>query len=368
MGPGAQSITESERVEFPSVGARSRRPASRRAPRSVGSAPHVAALRELGSLEAELERGFRDWCAEAAARVLTELWEADVVQLCGTRWRPKVGARVARAGACSSEIRLAGSRVSVRRPRVRSRDGREVELPTYRFVSAGDPLERSALERIAWAVSTGQEPPASDRSERRFLAAMSRTLRRSLAEPRWEYSPVLLVGGLAFREQWLLLALGLAPDGRRRLLGLRAGSPESGPAGDALLREVRERSLPPHPPELVVVGEGAALRGSAQRAFGRGTRICRCPTSVRRRVLGLLPPEAQPEALSALRRAYGLEREAQARRALLELARSWSRAYPAAAAALRDGLDGSLAIHRLLDQASRPRAVRPAEARPPLAP
>ncbi|MEN8184721.1 MAG: transposase [Myxococcota bacterium] len=306
------------------------------------------------------------WCVETAGQVLSAMWEQDVAQLCGERWHPKTGARVARAGACSSDITLAGRRVRVRRPRVRSRDGREIELPTYRFVSRRDPLDAVGLDQVASAVSTGAAPETAPREAqpRRFLADLTRRLQTALAQPSWEYCPCLLLGELTFREHYQLIALGLTPDGGRRLLALRAGSAENPGAARALLEDLSDRSAPLHAPELVIVGERPGLDAAVRRHFEAPT-VYRCPVEKRRRVIGLLPPEDQPGALRALRAAYQLESEARARRALEGLARSWAGAHSRAAQALRDGLGDTLTLHRLRGASGvRPRRPRPEAKRP----
>lgn len=308
--------------------------------------PPLEALAALASVEEEIQLGLEAWCREAAEPVLAELWESDVAQLCGERWRPKAGIRVARAGACISDITLAGRRVRVRRPRVRSHDGREIELATYRFVSRRDVLDREAIAAVTFSVCVGSAPGGSDAITRRFLGSVAGDLRAALTKPSPEFSACLILGHAAFREHRVLVALGLGPDGARRPLGLEPGSSENAAALAALLRDVGHRSAR-RPPALLALGEDPLLEAAARRHFGASVPVYRCPIEKRRRVVGLLPGASQPGALAKLRAAYQIGAEARARQALQSLARGWARQHPEAALALRDGLAETLTLHRL---------------------
>ena len=127
--------------------------------RSGGAAVSASRRRcRFRSLAEEIEAGLIAWCAQAGRRVLQELWEADVEALCGQRWRPRPRSRVARAGWCYSEIAIGGERAKLRRPRVRSHKGREVELPSYRAAAERDLLDRDTVEAVVSAITTGSSP------------------------------------------------------------------------------------------------------------------------------------------------------------------------------------------------------------------
>jgi hypothetical protein len=315
-------------------------------------------------VEEEIQLGLEGWCRDAAERVLADLWESEVAQLCGQRWRPKAGVRVARAGACLSDITLAGRRVQVRRPRVRSRDGREIELATYRFVSSRDVLDRGAIAAITSHVCVGSTPASGDAITRRFLGSVAADLRAALTEPSPEFRAGLILGQLTFREHGVLVALGLAPGGTRRVLALQPGSSDNTSALAALFQDTSHRTR--HPPGLLVLGEDPPLEAAARQHFGASVPVYRCPIEKRRRVVGLLPAASQPAALQELRAAYrigaeGIGAEARARRALQTLARGWARQHPEAAEALRDGLADTLTLHRLA--AISKRGLRPSAER-----
>jgi len=83
-----------------------------------------------------------------------EVLEEERTELCGVRYRHDPERRASRAGSMPSSSTLGGRRVQVERPRVRSREGHELTLPSWRAWSARDPLEQRALEQTVLGIST----------------------------------------------------------------------------------------------------------------------------------------------------------------------------------------------------------------------
>lgn len=82
-----------------------------------------------------VEEGFFSLCVAAGRRVLAEMMELDRTALCGPKWTPNPKRAAHRAGTAPSEVTLGGRRVALRRPRVRSVDGREIELPSFTYAA-----------------------------------------------------------------------------------------------------------------------------------------------------------------------------------------------------------------------------------------
>jgi len=162
--------------------------------------------------------------------------------LCGARYAHLVDREALRAGHLASSLVLGGRRVAVSRPRVRSADGHELKLPSWREWSARDPLEQRAMEQMVLGVSTRRsarslEPlpeavtlrgiskrAVSERfvygTERKLAQLMSRELRGlSLL--------ALLIDGVHFAEHVVLAAVGVDQHGAKHVLGLREGLEET---------------------------------------------------------------------------------------------------------------------------------------------
>jgi hypothetical protein len=101
-----------------------------------------------------IENSFFELCFDAGSQVLTAMMERDREDLCGPRWKRDPDRSAGRAGTTRSEVTLGGRRVPVRRPRVRTQDGQEMELPSFAFAAKRDPLDRQALNAVACGIST----------------------------------------------------------------------------------------------------------------------------------------------------------------------------------------------------------------------
>ena len=112
--------------------------------------------------------------------VLQALLEHERGELCGARYRHDSGRSASRAGYAPGELVLGGRRVQVNRPRVRSRDGQEVPLPSWERFASDDPLNQRAVEQMVLGVATRKygrslEPtPADVRARGTSKSAVSR--------------------------------------------------------------------------------------------------------------------------------------------------------------------------------------------------
>jgi transposase-like protein len=304
----------------------------------------------LRSCSEEVETALCDWSRAAAKEVLAELWEADVERLCGERWKPRPRSKVTRAGWCKSDITLGRQRVEVRRPRVRSVQGKEIELPTFKAASRRDLLDRSALEDVTASVTTGSFPRdrfPRERIPEEFVDQLASRLGAEHAVPKGAFDTGLLIAPIDFPDQSFLGAVGIDASARRRIVGLRAGAVDSEENVRGLVDEVIARHSGQAPPAVFIVGEVPMLVTALTERFGRSILIQRCQHEKRRRVLGLLPPAQQPPTLEALLDAYASEDAKTAKRALQKTLRSLEASHPGAADALRDALDDTLTLQRL---------------------
>jgi transposase-like protein len=168
-----------------------------------------------------------------------------------------------RHGHEAGEVTLAGRRVAVERPRVRSADGSaEVRLRRYEYFADRDPLTRSLLERMLAGVSTRryrrtQEPIGSNVEQaarstskssvsrtliERTRGALSELMRRRLDEVRLA---VMMIDGLELQDRCCVVALGITSEGVKVPLGLWEGSTENAAVATALLSDLVERGLDP---------------------------------------------------------------------------------------------------------------------------
>jgi putative transposase len=317
----------------------------------------------LGALHEVRERFF-SLCVSAGKQVLGAMMEQDRTALCGPKWTPNAERAGYRHGRAPGAITLGGRRITIERPRARSVDAvtEELDLPSFRFAANRDPLDERTMEAIAVGVSTRKyarslEPlPAAEvehavsRSSvsRRFVALSMEFMREWLSAGVSSLGIVsILIDGIAFRGHTILVALGVASDGLKHVLGLHEGSTENAAVAKALLADLIERGLPTDRPLLFVIDGGRGIHKAVLDLFGDLAVIQRCQVHKKRNVLDHLPESMHPNVSRVLSQAYESHDAALARRQLQALARSLDEDHPGAAASLREGLDEVLTLQRL---------------------
>lgn len=315
----------------------------------------------LAALE-DVEHAFVGVCIEAGERVLGAMMEQDRTALCGLAWKPDAGRPGRRAGSTESPVTLGGRRILVRRPRVRSRGGEELGLPSYEAAARRDPLDRQTLASLAAGVSTrrygrtleglppGRAQRATSKSavSRRFVALTEKQLAEWLSQPLDALDLVLvMIDGIVFRDHTILVALGVASDGTKHPLGIVEGTTENAAVARALLSDLVERGLPTDQALVFVIDGSKALRQAITKTFGEQAKIQRCPVHKRRNVLDHLPQSARPSVKRALDDAWNAGDADLAQRQLERLARSLESQHPGATASIREGLEETLTLLRL---------------------
>jgi len=341
---------------------RSTKKSTRQAPVAVpGTTTVQLPLPLLAALE-DAESGFLGLCVETGKQVLTAMMEEDRVALCGEASRHDPNRDAVRGGSSESAVVLGGRRIGLRRLRVRSRAGGEVRLPSFEAAAGADPLDRHTLEAIAAGVSMrrygrsldtlpeGEEASATSRSavSRRFVALSQKRLAEALSASLAELDVrVVLIDGIAFHEHSVLLALGVASDGSKHVLGLWEGTTENAAVAKALLRDLIERGLRSDRPMLFVIDGSKALRKAVRDTFGRLGFVQRCVVHKQRNVLEHLPERLRANVRRALHQAWGAASAGTARRQLHNLAASLEREHPGAASSIREGLEETLTLLEL---------------------
>ena len=118
----------------------------------LGEAARNAQLAfDLGDL---MRRDLRESVIRAGTTALAVLLERERTEVVGPRYAHLPTRHARRAGSAPGELVMGGRRVQVRRPRARSVDGHELELPSWALFAAKDPLHERAVEQMLVGVST----------------------------------------------------------------------------------------------------------------------------------------------------------------------------------------------------------------------
>jgi hypothetical protein len=117
-------------------------------------------------------------------QVVAEILAADVTRVCGPKGKHDRDRVAYRHGTEGRQVPLGGGMVKTDRPRARTKDGEEVELPTWEVFSSRDLLSEIALGRMLAGLSArrylaGSEPVGQVELQGTSRSAISRRFRRA---------------------------------------------------------------------------------------------------------------------------------------------------------------------------------------------
>lgn len=233
--------------------------------------------------------------------------EREVTELCGARYEH--GKTNQRWGTQEGSIVLANQHVAVERPRVRSKDGREVSLKTY------DDFQDPKL--FEQAVFTEGIKRVSQRDYEKGVTKIANSFgfKKSQVSKRWINATAkkikdlqtrdlksmdiraVFIDGKRFRSHGVIVALGVASDGRKYVLGIFQADTENSSSCLELLRDLESRGLPATG-LLFIVDGGSGLNKALEEKYlvhdrrrRRAIRI-RCHVHKWRNIEGALGDDA----------------------------------------------------------------------------
>lgn len=312
---------------------------------------------------AATRKDLMDWVHEVGLGALSEVFREEAAAIAGAKGKHHVDRTHHHWGSAPSELTFGGRRITVGRPRVRTRTGQEVQLPSVSHFRELDPLPERVLNQVVLGVSTRgyaaslEAPPPGLRSRgtsksaasRHLVARMGSRMREHLGRRLDELKLVaLVIDGIVIARQTVVVALAIARDGTKVPVGLWQGSTENGALCTALLQNLLERGLRIEGRILCVIDGGKGLRKAITDVLGEAVVVQRCQVHKRRNVKDHLPKSRQAHVDAAMRQAYKSSSVDSARKQLRSLA-AWldSEGHEGAAASLREGLEETLTVLKL---------------------
>ncbi len=306
-------------------------------------------------LQAEVER----LAGETGLKILRAILEDEVTQRVGPPHHPDPAGGSVRWGRQPGYVVFGGQKVPLARPRVRTRTGEEVELENYGRLQQDGRLQRAVAERMVCGLSTRKYRRAVESVldgygirkssvSRHFVRATANQL-RELCERRLEKLNLvaLLIDGIEFTGQTLIVALGVEESGVKHVLGLWQGATENATVCKALLEDLVVRGVNPERRYLFVLDGSKALRAAVEKVFGSHSEVQRCQIHKRRNVRDHLPEHCRADYDRQLRNAYAMTSYTDAKQALQRLWRQLCEVNPSAARSLEEGMEETLTLHRL---------------------
>jgi transposase-like protein len=236
--------------------------------------------------------------------------ELEVDEVVGPKAKHNPDRSASRHGHENGSMTLGGRRVAVRRPRVRSADGKhELPVATYEYFADRDPLTRAVMDRMLAGVSTRRcagvgEPVGDEISQtspvdkqelgvgdvRRAHHDRARGLMsRRLDDVRLAS---MMTDGMDIAQRCHVVALGISSEGVKIPLGLREGSTENATVATTLLANLTGRGLAVDQGVLVVLDGGKPLRKGIREVFGEHALVHRCHRHKERNVSATCCPSA----------------------------------------------------------------------------
>jgi putative transposase len=307
----------------------------------------------------ELQAQVEQWTGHAGLQIIGTILEEEVARRVGPPHRPDPASSCVRWGRQPGYVVFGGQRVSIPRPRVRTREGEEVGLDSYARLQHDGRRQRAVREGIVAGLTTRNYHRAVESVldgygiekssvSREFVQASAAQLQELCERKLGELDLVaLLIDGIEIGKQVLVVALGIASSGQKHVLGLWQGATENTTVVKSLLEDLVARGLKPDRRYLFVVDGARALRAGIEKVFGERAEVQRCQIHKRRNVKDHLPENCQKDYDRRIRNAYAMTGYAEAQAELEKIVRQLERINPSAAHSLEEGLEETLTVHRL---------------------
>jgi transposase-like protein len=306
----------------------------------------------------ELIAGVREdieaFAAELGLTIIQRVMEAEIDQKVGPWGEQKTH----RHGHQPGYVIYAGRKVSLARPRLRSREDKEVALASYQAFQQDGKLQQAVARQLTRQCSSRDYEGAIEgclkgygikRSSvsRHWKAATTKELAALMQRPVPKDLLVLMIDSKFFGGDCLVAAIGIDLQGRKHVLGLWHGATENATVVKGLLEDLVSRGLESERKMLIVIDGAKALRKAVQMVLGAQALVQRCRIHKLRNVLDQLPEDKKAQAGWRLRAAWARKDPKAAEKELRQTAKWLEASWPMAAASLLEGLEETLTVQRL---------------------
>ncbi len=288
---------------------------------------------------------------------LKELLESEVHKLAGERYGRE--GKYFRWGKNPGWAYMGEQKVKVEVPRVRSAEGQERALESYRAMQDPKGVDAVTLSRVILGISQRKYERAvvsvpetfgikHSSVSRRFVRASAYKLRAFMERDLSPYDIVAIVlDGKTYARHQMVIALGITMEGEKILLGFVETGTENYKVCRDFLVGLQDRGLRTDQEILFVVDGAKGLKKGIQKVFGPKAWIQRCQWHKRENVVSYLNKAQQEVYRHKLQAAYEEPTYEKAKRRLMAIHRELEAVNLSAAASLEEGLEETLTLHRL---------------------
>ena len=294
------------------------------------------------------------FAAELGLSVIQAVMEAEIERKLGPWGRQ----RASRHGHQLGYVAFGGRKVSMERPRLRDRQGKEVPLASYKAFQDNGKLQAAVARQLTRQCSSRDYEGAIEsclqgygikRSSvsRHWKVATAKEMERLMQRPVPKDLLVLMIDGKFFAGDCLVAAIGVDLQGKKHVLGIWHGATENATVVKGLLEDLVSRGLESERKMLIVLDGAKALRKAVRMIFGEQALVQRCRIHKARNVLDHLPENKKAQAGWRLRAAWGQSEVKTAEKELRKTVRWLDGFSPMASASLEEGLEETLTVQRL---------------------
>ena len=311
----------------------------------------------IESLIEELGLELQAMATSAGVLVINSIMGTEQDHLAGKRYDQTT--EVDRWGRQPGYVMLGGQKVSVDRPRLRKKDGKEVVLESYQRFQQDDERTRAVFQRMVAGISCRNYPETIETIRdgygisksvvnREMVEATSEQLKLLMERDLSTFDLcVLIVDGVRLGESMFIVALGVDVVGKKQVMGFREGPTENAEVCIKLFEDMVGRGIKTDTAILALLDGSKALHSAVKRFFGSGTPIQRCQFHKRENVKSHLPKKYHAEFGRKIQAAYKMNRYDDAKRALQGVIKELTFLNHSAAESLAEGLEETLTVHRL---------------------
>jgi putative transposase len=305
------------------------------------------------------QQGLGDLLRQVGRQFIEAVMEAEVEQLVGSRSKANAERAAYRWGTEDGFCIIDSQRVPLTRPRVRSRDNRELALGSYELFQRASLLSETVWQKIMHGLSMRNykevvqqfaEAYGLEKStiSEHFIEASRRKLEQLMTRSLRDVQLcTLLVDGTCFKGASLIVAIGVDRLGNKLVLGLVQGATENATVVADLFCQLEQRGLDFDRPLLYLIDGGRALRAAIQRHAGDAAFIQRCQVHKVHNVAEYVPEPERGRLKFRMRAAYAIPEAVDARQMLYKLHDELMHSNPSAADSLAEGLEETLTLQEL---------------------
>ena len=217
----------------------------------------------------------------------------------------------------------------------------------YGFEEASTGVSTRDLEGILQP-SKGSIGASKSSISRKAVAQTSLLLKEFTSRSLEDFDLLaLFIDGTSFAQDQMIIAMGVNPEGQKKVLGFVQASTENHlPIAD-LLRSLQARGLRMRANVLVCIDGSKGIRKAVKTVFENKALIQRCQWHKRENVASYLPKNEQETFKKRLQNAFDRPTLSEAKKAIKELESELESSNQNALRSLQEGQEEVLTLHRL---------------------